>query len=244
MNTNSALTIPARPPGANAAPPPMAFNDTLKPLIDIPNGWLWFFSIVAALAAAAAVYFAWRYWRRRRAILKLPPPIPPHVRARRALDQALALIGQPEPFSTVVSGAIRLYLEERFDFHAPDRTTEEFLYELQTSQLLTQDQKKSLADFLACCDLIKFAKYEPMEVELRGLHASALRLVNETEPRVVPDVIHSSVASGGGGAAPGPRLEDRPAEAPVADGAALAGMQPAGSLAATEAPRPAPSQIT
>lgn len=110
------------------------------------------------------------------------------------LERALSLISEPKPFSIAVSGAIRVYLEERFQFHAPDRTTEEFLYELQESQLLTPEQKQSLAEFLASCDLIKFAKYEPMETELRALHASALRLVNETEPRVLPADIRSSIA--------------------------------------------------
>jgi hypothetical protein len=57
---------------------------------------------------------------------------------------------------------------------------------LQGTNLLTVEQKQSLGDFLANCDLIKFAKYEPTETELRGLHAAALRLVNETEPRWVP----------------------------------------------------------
>jgi hypothetical protein len=59
---------------------------------------------------------------------------------------------------------------------------------------LTQDQKRSLGDFLASCDLIKFAKYEPTEQELRGLHDAALRLVNETEPRWAPDSIQSSAS--------------------------------------------------
>jgi len=35
---------------------------------------------------------------------------------------------------------------------------------------------------LGCCDLVKFAKYEPVENELRDLHGSALLLVEETEP--------------------------------------------------------------
>ena len=95
------------------------------------------------------------------------------------------MISEPKPFSILVSGAIREYLEERFDFHAPERTTEEFLYELQGSPLLTRDQKPSPGEFLASCDLIKFARYEPTETELRGLYQSALRLVNETEPRLV-----------------------------------------------------------
>jgi hypothetical protein len=73
-------------------------------------------------------------------------------------------------------------LEERFDFHAPERTTEEFLRELAGTRLLLSDQKDSLGNFLASCDLVKFAKYEPGEKELLELHGSALRLVEETQP--------------------------------------------------------------
>jgi len=194
MNTNSALIVPAHPPApTNAAQ--LVFHDVLKPLIAIPNGWLWFIWIVSILVLCAAAWLAWRYWRKKAAAAPPAPPVPPHVRARRALEAALALISEPKPFSIAVSGAIRGYLEERFDFHAPDRTTEEFLYELQGSNLLTAEQKSSLGDFLAVCDLIKFAKYEPTETELRGLHAAALRLVNETEPRWVPAGIESSLTA-------------------------------------------------
>jgi hypothetical protein len=193
MNTNSAFIVPAQSPAAtNAAPP--AFRDALKPLIAIPNGWLWFFWIAGILALAAAGWLLWRYWRKKAATLRMSPPVPPHVRARRMLERALSLISEPKPFSIAVSGAIRVYLEERFQFHAPDRTTEEFLYELQESHLLTPEQKQSLAEFLASCDLIKFAKYEPTETELRALHASAVRLVNETEPRELPADIQFSMA--------------------------------------------------
>ena len=194
MNTNSALIVPAQSPAATNAAPPV-FRDALTPRIAIPNGWLWFFWIAGILALAAAGWLLWRYWRKKAATLRMPPPVPPHVRARRMLERALSLMGAPKPFSIAVSGAIRVYLEERFQFHAPDRTTEEFLYELQESQLLTPEQKQSLADFLAVCDLIKFAKYEPMETELRALHAATLRLVNETEPRELPPDIQSSVAA-------------------------------------------------
>jgi hypothetical protein len=191
MTTNSALIIPAQSPAvANAAPP--AFHDAIKPLIAIPNFWLWFFWIIGILALAAMGWLIWRYWRKRAATLRMSPPVPPHVHARRMLDYALTLISEPKPFSTAVSGAIRVYLEQRFQFHAPDRTTEEFLYELQESNLLTTEQKLSLADFLASCDLIKFAKYEPTETELRALHASALRLVNETEPRPMPAAVSAA----------------------------------------------------
>ena len=194
MNTNSALIVPAQAPLTTNALPP-SFHNELKPLIAIPNYWLWFFCIVGLLVLVAAGWLLWRHWRKRAATLRMPPPLPPHTRARRMLDRALSLISQPKPFSFAVSGAIRVYLEERFQFHAPDRTTEEFLYELQDSRWLTPEQKQSLAEFLAACDLIKFAKYEPTETELRALHASALRLVNETEPRELPADIQSSAAA-------------------------------------------------
>ncbi len=185
VTNSSALIVPAQPPASNSAAAAPVFQADPKPLIYIPNGWAWVFWTLLILALLAALYFAWRWWGRKKPALA-PPPIPAHVRARRKLEQALAMISEPKPFSILVSGAIREYLEERFNFRAPERTTDEFLCELQSSFLLTRDQKRSLGEFLASCDLIKFAKYEPTETELRGLYQAALRLVNETEPRPVP----------------------------------------------------------
>ncbi len=183
VTNSSALIVPARPSGTNGAAGPI-FHEAPKPLIYIPNGWAWVVWTAVILALLAALYFAWRWWRKKPSVVI--PPVPAHVRARRRLEQALAKISEPKLFSVLVSGAIREYLEERFDFHAPERTTDEFLLELQSSLLLTRVQKSSLGEFLASCDLIKFAKYEPTEMELRGLYESALRLANETEPRPVP----------------------------------------------------------
>jgi hypothetical protein len=201
MNTNSALIVPAQTPAAtNAAP--LTFHEALKPLIAIPNVWLWVIWIASILALCGLAWLAWRYWRKKAAAIAAVPPVPAHVRARHALEAALALLSDPKAFSIAVSGALRGYLEERFNFHAPDRTTEEFLHELQGTNLLTTEQKLSLGDFLENCDLIKFAKYEPTETELRALHAAALKLVNETEPRWAPAELQSSAAAAPASAAP------------------------------------------
>lgn len=169
------------PVGGNAAD----IRD-IAPPVAIPSGWEWVWWLVGALAVAALVYAVWNWWRRRRATPPVVPVIPAHVRARERLQAALALIAQAKPFCVEVSDTVRFYLEQRFEFHAPERTTEEFLHELQRTELLTRDQKDSLGDFLQSCDLVKFAKYEPQEPELRTLHDSALRLVAETEPRPAP----------------------------------------------------------
>jgi hypothetical protein len=164
----------------------------IKPPVEIPSGWAWVWWVVAAIAFVLLAWWAWRYWRRKKSIVPVVPIVPPHIRARQKLEQALALLGQPREFCILVSDAIRWYLEERFQFRAPERTTEEFLHELQATQLLSTSQKSSLGDFLARCDLVKFARYEPGEAELRDLLASALRLIEETKPKPEPSVVTGS----------------------------------------------------
>lgn len=184
----------------------------IKPPIEITSGWVWLWWAVLALAVAVAAWLLWRWLKNRKARVVLPPPVPAHLRAKQKLAEALALITQPKPFVIAVSDTARTYLEERFDFHAPERTTEEFLRELAGTKLLLPEQKESLGNFLASCDLVKFAKYEPGENELRELHHSAVRLVEETEPPETGSapapgaaVDATSTAKAGGGAPPATR---------------------------------------
>lgn len=168
----------------NATPQPVAMDiRDIKPPVPIPTGWEWVWWVVGALAVLVILFALWKWLQKRAANKPVPPPVPAHIRAKQKLDEALALITQPKPFVIAVSDATRTYLEERFTFRAPERTTEEFLRELGGTDLLQPEQKESLGGFLQSCDLVKFAKYEPGENELRSLHASAVRLVEETEPQ-------------------------------------------------------------
>ena|ERR1700733_12621516 len=163
-----------------------AANDIrdIKPPVDIPNYWMWLWIALGALAVLTLLVLAWRHLHKRMTQVSNESPMPAHVRAKQKLQEALAFIAQPKSFCILVSDTVRAYLEERFNFRAPERTTEEFLHELRGTDLLLPDQKESLGNFLAGCDLVKFAKYEPRENELRELHGSALRLIEETEPRI------------------------------------------------------------
>jgi len=154
----------------------------IKPPIEIVSGWDRAVLIggILVLLALLALLLWWLLGRKAKP--PVLPSVPVHVRARQKLDEALALIAQPKPFCVAVSDAVRWYLEERFRFRAPERTTEEFLRELKATDRLTKEQKESLGRFLEGCDLVKFARYEPGETELRDLHAAAVRLVLETEP--------------------------------------------------------------
>ena len=171
----------------------------IKPPMEIPTGWEWLWWVggglfVLALLLGLVALVIILIVRSRRA--KMPPLIPAHVRAKQSLEDALKLMSQPKPFATVVSDTLRWYLEVRFDFHAPERTTEEFLHELKATQLLDTTQKQSLGNFLQGCDLVKFAQYEPTQMELSDLHRAAYRLVEETEPK--PELEGAKAESGNG----------------------------------------------
>jgi hypothetical protein len=155
----------------------------IRPLIRIPTGSEWIWWLVGVLVVAVLAYLFYRWWRKKQTIIQAPtPPLPTDMRARMRLKEALEFLHDPKQFCIIVSDTIRIYLEERFSLHAPDRTTEEFLDELQNSAHLSFEQKQILGDFLSRCDLVKFAKYEPGPPELQGIYDAALRLVDETAP--------------------------------------------------------------
>lgn len=181
----------------NVAASPATDIRDIKPPVEISSGLEWLWWVVGALVVLMILFFVWRLWKKHRAKIPIVPAIPAHVRAKQKLQEALALISQPKEFCVLVSDTIRFYLEERFDFRAPERTTEEFLRELSATDLLVVEQKESLGKFLESCDLVKFAKYEPGENELHGLHGSAVKLVEETEPREMESTRGPRVESGG-----------------------------------------------
>jgi hypothetical protein len=182
MKTNSSALILPAPATNTVATNSLAATDIrdIKAPVDIPGRWLWLWCALGALALAAVCFFAWRRQRLRTRPKAEEPIVPPHVRARRKLEQALNLIYEPRPFCISVSDTLRAYLEEAFSLRAPERTTEEFLDELQSSALLSFSQKQLLGDFLMRCDLVKFARAEPTVEQLKELHAGALRLIDET----------------------------------------------------------------
>jgi hypothetical protein len=181
-NSSSALVLPAQPSATETA-------EDIRPLrgpVEIPSsyGWLWW--ILLALAVAAAAYHFWRKLKSRKPAAKSVVAIPPHRKAKDRLRAAGELMSDPYQFCSLVSDVLRTYVEERFNLHAPDRTTEEFMEELRSSQQLHVDHKSLLEDFLSRCDLVKFARFEPTEPELQSLLDSALRFVDETAPVAEP----------------------------------------------------------
>jgi hypothetical protein len=157
----------------------------LVPLPGIP-WWGWALAAVVVIAAAYAVY-RWRH-RKRAALTPAIKAVflSPSEIALKALEKLLEdrLIerGEAEEFYTRLSDIIRRYLEDVFQLRAPERTTEEFLYEAARNNLLTPSHKDLLQEFLQECDLVKFARHRPGPADMKRGFGVAERFVQETRP--------------------------------------------------------------
>lgn len=146
--------------------------------------WVLALAAVGFIALLAAVFIR-RYLARPRTILQYPPGPPPHEMALQALRNLLSRgwieEGAAEPFYVELSNIVRRYLEQRFNLHAPEQTTEEFIREAAGSQDLQRQHRELTAGFLEQSDLVKFARHKPWADDMRAAYASAERLVQETK---------------------------------------------------------------
>jgi hypothetical protein len=139
--------------------------EDIEGVVEMPKAashwWLW----ALIVPGVAAVPAAWLLLRNRRTKQLVRIFRPAHelacARLRALVAESLVEQGRIAEFYERISGILRHYIEDRFDLHAPERTTEEFLAELRYAQTLASADKSVLEEFLTHCDLVKFAKHDP-----------------------------------------------------------------------------------
>jgi len=165
--------------------------------------WLW---TLIALGVAAPPIVWWLLRRNRiKQLVRIFKPAHEiaYTRLRALVAEELVEAGRVKEFYERISGILRYYIEDRFNLHAPERTTEEFLFELRGTNVLAAADKKVLEEFLTHCDLVKFAKHAPTTEQIQRTFdlvkgfvertRSDERTVDvtdrvETEPPVQPEV--------------------------------------------------------
>ena len=180
-SSNSALVLPTSNSGTNSL--------DIRPLkgpVELPATWEWLWWVAMIAVALLIKAYLLRKFRLKKTMAVPALMVPPHRRAKDRLRGANELISNPYEFCSLVSDVLRDYVEERFQLHAPERTTEEFMAELRASTKLRSDHKILLEDFLSRCDLVKFARFEPTLPELQALLDSATRFIDETAPYDAP----------------------------------------------------------
>jgi hypothetical protein len=157
----------------------------IKGLVPLPHNWWWLLVLVAVLA------LAYWLWKRRQSTdpISTPPPPTPYELAIRALQQLREENPPVQEFYTRLSDIVRHYLEGRFHLHAPEQTTEEFLYEVSENNVLTQEHKDLLGAFLQESDLVKFARHHPEQSDMQRALEAAEKFVRDTQPQTQEVVV-------------------------------------------------------
>ena len=148
-----------------------------------PPGYMWYL-IAQGLVFLIFGIVCWVGSRRKHRAHAATVAVPAHVKALRELlrwkDAPRTTPAEIDAFYVGVSYVLRVYLEDRFGLHAPERTTEEFLHDLDGSAQLVRDHGQELRRFLSQCDLVKFAKFVPTEADHQTTYGLAESFVEST----------------------------------------------------------------
>jgi hypothetical protein len=162
----------------------------VKSPITIPYDWKWLFLWAAtALLIIIAGYYLYKKYQRKnleQPVEKKIITVPPHVKALTALDnlekEQLWQKGFIKDYHSRITEIIRNYFEERFDLPAMELTTTE------TIQHLKDINEKDLIlkityNFLSNADLVKFAKFKPLETVNEEMMKQAREIIDSTIPQ-------------------------------------------------------------
>jgi hypothetical protein len=126
-------------------------------------GWI----AAAAAAAVVAAVIVWR--RRRRRIQQSAVSLSPGELAYLELQQLLENQEAQEDvklFYVELTAIVRRYIERTKGIHAPEQTTQEFLYEIGRRSDFPAEESRRLRSFLEAADLVKFAAHQPRKEDV------------------------------------------------------------------------------
>lgn len=158
---------------------------------------IWYIAGGSAAVLAGIAFFVLRKKKRASYV----QPLAAHEIAQRDLAHLLSLglldRGEVKEFYFRLTMILRRYIESRFGIMAPERTTEEFLVDMKTNAALTDDHKRTLAEFLTSADMVKYAKFVPAADEGKKALATAEKFVMSTlQVAQAPKKVAETVATG------------------------------------------------
>ena len=164
-------------------------KDVKSPIL-IPFDWIWLFLwiILAVIVIIIGIYIYKRYKVKKseEPIKKRVVKIPAHVTAIKALNnlekEQLWQKGFVKEYHSQITEIIRTYFEERFNLAAMELTTTESM--LQLSSIKEAKNISGLTfNFLTNADLVKFAKFKPLESVNNEMMVQANDIVQNTIPQ-------------------------------------------------------------
>jgi hypothetical protein len=153
----------------------------------IPLDWI-LISIIVLLIIGLLVgaYFGYKYYMEKKSgkvIEKVEIVIPPFEKAITKLkeleEKKLWQEGLVKEYHSEVTGIVRDYFEDRFDFNSLEMTTKETIENLKSKEV-NEKVIVTTEEFLVNADMVKFAKFQPMPTVNEAMMEEAYSIVNET----------------------------------------------------------------
>ena len=153
--------------------------------------WPWALLLLISVAVLSLMYHIYR----RKKVLAPSPLVPqksPYVLAVEALAEieGMSLIrdGKIKALYTRVSDVVRCYEGALYDFDAMEMTTGELVGALKKSGFADLTE---VSRFLGDCDRVKFAKYNPPDMDVEGLMGRARRIIDKQKVDVAVEEPHA-----------------------------------------------------
>lgn len=176
----SALT-PTTPAPAPDIRPPVS----IQPFYLAAGGW-WL--VAGGVLLAAALVALWFLLRRPKKIVG--PKFTPRQVAARRLQELEAQMDtlDARAFGGAVAEVLRVYIGAQYGLHPERQTSEEFLASITGSRAFSVTEHSLLREFLAACDLLKFARADATLDGKRRLLVQALEFLEGSAPPPLPTV--------------------------------------------------------
>ncbi|MFQ5674975.1 MAG: hypothetical protein ACE5G1_03690 [bacterium] len=162
----------------------------VKGPLDLPRDyrkWIIWGSIgFASLVMLSILFYIWRRRKAGKGLLpeKVEPPRPAHEIALEELAalkaSSLLAEGKAKQFYIEISEIIRRYIEGRYFIIAMELTTHELIETLKSAHV-SSEEIDIIYDFLAKCDMVKFAKHRPSDSENLANIDLAFEIVERTK---------------------------------------------------------------
>lgn len=154
--------------------------------------------VLIALIVIAILYFLYRKYFKKKELPEVEKKVlmrPPHVNALyslRALEEKqLWQKGMIKEYHTEITEIIRKYFHDQFLLQALELTTSEVI-----EYLKKVGDAKPIIDitnkFLSNADLVKFAKFQPLDSVNEEMMEQAKEIVERTKPKVEKEIIHEA----------------------------------------------------
>lgn len=170
-----------------------AFADIKKPVL-IPIDWVFVLLIsIIVLLIIILLYFGYKYYQKKKAIKQGTVQV---VRlsnyeiAKNALkeleEKKLWQNGEIKQYHTEITYIIRKYIEDEFNFPALETTSEEIINSLIKLRI-TDATLQNLKEFFENADMVKFAKFIPMQYINEKMLVQAYQILEDfnTKPFTV-----------------------------------------------------------